>query len=181
MLIGSRVRLRAIERDDLPRFVAWLNDPEVRRTLVLFAPMSLAAEEAWYQGLAGDPSRHVFAIDAKGADEWSHVGTCGLERVDLRAGSATLGIFVGERSRWGQGIATEAIELLLRFGFEELRLNRVELEVFDLNTRGRRVYDRLGFVLEGTRRQAHFLEGRYVDAHTMSLLAEEWRAGKGRA
>ena len=50
MIFGKRVRLRAIEKDDLPRFVAWLNDPEVRRNLMLYQPLSMGQEELWYAG-----------------------------------------------------------------------------------------------------------------------------------
>lgn len=180
MLIGERVRLRAVERDDLPRYVTWLNDPEVRSHLLLFAPMSLADEERWFEGLGRDSSRHVLAVDQREGEGWSHVGTCGLESVDLRNGCCTLGIFLGPAAARGKGIGTAAMTLLLAFAFDELRLHRVELEVFDDNERARRVYERLGFVLEGRRREAHYKEGRYHDKLIMSLLAEEHRERRRR-
>lgn len=176
MLIGDRVRLRAVERDDLPRFVAWLNDPEVRSHLLMFAPLSMADEERWFEGLGSDPARRVFAIDRAHGDGWLHVGTCGLERVDLRNGSCTLGLFLGDPSERGRGVGSEAMQLLLGFAFDELRLHRVELEVFEDNERARRVYERLGFVEEGRRRQSLWKGGRWLSPVVMSLLVHEHRA-----
>lgn len=185
MLIGDRVRLRAVERDDLPRFVAWLNDPEVRSHLLMFAPLSMADEERWFEGLGGDPSRRVFAIDraidrADGGG-WLHVGTCGLERVDLKNGSCTLGLFLGDPAERGRGVGSEAMQLLLAFAFDELRLHRVELEVFEDNQRARRVYERLGFLEEGRRRESLWKGGRWLTPVVMSLLDHEHRARQASA
>src|SRR5690606_18099271 len=117
---------------------------------LMFAPVSMAAEERWYEGLVTDASRHVFVIDrAERGGTFRAVGVCGLEQVDLRAGRATLGIFIGEPADRGHGTGREATTLLLAFGFGELRLHRVELEVFDDNLAAIALYEGLGFVREG--------------------------------
>ena len=182
MLIGQRVRLRAIERADLPRFVAWLNDPEVRSHLYAFAPLSLADEERWFEGLGKDPRQRVFAIEAheEGAEgRWALLGGCGLHEIDLRNGRAGLGIYLGERAARGKGAGTEAMRLLLDFAFGELRLHRVELEVYEENARARAVYEKLGFVVEGRRRDAIFKGGEYKSPVVMSLLEDEHRQRRG--
>lgn len=178
MLIGESARLRAIEADDVPRYQRWLNDPRVRDNLLLFAPLSLEDERGWFQGLAQDQgrSRYVFAIDAKDESGWAHVGSCGLESLDWRNRSAALGLFIAPE-RHGQGHGTAAIGLLLGFGFDELDLQRIELDVFDYNPRAQRLYERLGFVFEGTRRSAYLHRGERRDVHRMAMLAAEWRAG----
>jgi RimJ/RimL family protein N-acetyltransferase len=58
-------------------------------------------------------------------------------------------------------------------------LNRVELEVYDFNPRARHVYEKVGFVLEGVRRQALLFEDAWIDAHDMSILASEWAEHHG--
>ena len=63
---------------------------------------------------------------------------------------------------------------MLRFAFEELNLHRVELEVYDFNPRAMRCYEKAGFRLEGTRRQAHFHQGAYHDVHLMGILRDEF-------
>jgi RimJ/RimL family protein N-acetyltransferase len=177
VIYGERVRLRAIERQDLPRFVAWFNDPEVRRGLNLYLPMSLKEEEGWYEGvLEKDPIERPLAIDVQEGEDWIHIGSCGIFEVDTRARSCEIGISIGSRAYWDRGLGSDALRALLSHAFETLNLNRVGLGVFESNKRAIHVYQRLGFKEEGRLRQAHFGEGRYEDVIIMSLLHEEWRA-----
>lgn len=175
MLIGERVRLRAIEHEDLPRCVAWLNDPEVIQYLTLYMPLSHEDEERWFEQYLQDPRRKVLAIET---EEGEHIGNIGLEEIDWKNRCAELGIFIGDKQHWGQGYGTDAIRTLLRFAFEELNLNRVYLRVFAFNERARRCYLRCGFVEEGRQRQAHFTAGRYHDVILMSILRSEWDASQ---
>ncbi len=176
MICGERVRLRAIERSDIPNFVRWFNDPEVRRYLLIYAPISAAQEEQWFDRMLEQQGKEqfVFAVDARAGDEWVHIGNVGLHRINWKDRNATLGIVLGEKAYWDQGYGTDATRTMIRFAFEELNLNRVELEVFDENARARRCYEKAGFRYEGTRRQAAFFEGAYHDSHVMSILRHEF-------
>jgi RimJ/RimL family protein N-acetyltransferase len=185
MLHGERVRLRPIERDDLPRFVAWFADPEVRAHLALFLPLSRAQEERWYESTLAQPQEEQpFAIDAR-LDEarWQHVGAAGLQNLQWRNRGTEIGLVVGDRSFWGKGLGTEATALLVRFAFDTLNLHRVALRVYEDNAPARRVYEKVGFVLEGRQRDGDFREGRYRDVLLYSILRPEWqdhREGGGR-
>jgi len=175
MIKGKRVRLRAVERDDLPRFVAWFNDPEVLRGLTMFTPMRLADEEEWYENLAQRPMvERAFALDALDAGEWVHIGSCNLNDVDWRVRKAEAGIAIGEKAYWDQGYGSEAMLLLMEHAFNTLNLNRLSLCVFDHNDRAKHVYERLGFQIEGRLRQDHFYQGAYVDTLVMGILADEY-------
>jgi len=171
MLPGDRVRLRAIEREDIPRFLRWLNDPEVIHFLTIYIPMSRDEEERWFEQQLQDRSKKILAIETETGE---HIGNVGLEDVDWKNRLATLGIVIGEKKFWGKGYGTAAIRALLRFAFEEMNLNRVHLTVFDYNERARRCYRRCGFIEEGVARQAHFSRGQYHDLVWMSILREEW-------
>jgi UDP-4-amino-4,6-dideoxy-N-acetyl-beta-L-altrosamine N-acetyltransferase len=175
MLKGERVTLRAIEREDIPRFLRWLNDPEVTRYLTIFMPLSREEEERWFEQQLGDRNRKVLAIETESGE---HIGNISLEDIDWKNRRATLGIVIGEKERWGQGYGTDAIRTLLRFAFEELNLNRVQLDVFDFNERARRCYRRCGFREEGILRQAHYTEGRYHDVVRMAILRSDWESGE---
>ena len=172
MIIGERVRLRAIEREDLPAFVRWFNDPEVRQYLLFYTPMSMTEEERWFEGLA-DRGDYVYAVEALVEDEWVHVGSTGLHHIDWKNGSAEFGIALGDRRYWGQGYGTEATRLMARFALHEMRLNRVELVVYDFNKRAIRCYEKVGFRHEGVKRQALFRDGRHHDVYLMGILREE--------
>jgi RimJ/RimL family protein N-acetyltransferase len=176
VIYGERVRLRAIERHDLPRFVAWFNDPEVRRGLNVFQPMSLVEEERWYEDmLEKDPLERQLAIDVQEGDDWIHIGSCGVAELDMRNRRCQIGISIGARSYWNQGLGTDALGVLLRHAFQTLNLNRVALYVFANNRRAIRMYERLGFQEEGRLRQAHYDQGEYEDVIVMGLLRDEWQ------
>ena len=191
MLLGDMVRLRALEREDIPTFVAWFNDPEVREHLLLYTPMSRAQEERWCERMLERENDFLFGIEAQDAEDadllpssperltgglWALVGNIGLHGVDWKNRGATLGIVLGQRDCWGRGIGVEAIRIMLRFAFHELGLHRVQLEVFVPNRRAQRAYHKVGFRREGIRRQAFFQDGRYVDCLMLAMLREEYEA-----
>ena len=179
MIYGKRVRLRAIERSDLPRYFEWLNDPEVTEGLWHYLPLSMDDEEGWFEKMRQeDAEQRPLAIEIREDQAWRLAGNVGL--LDLRWAnrSAELGIFIGDKSLWDKGYGTEAVELMLRHAFDTLNLHRVFLRVFASNERAQRSYQKAGFVPEGTLRQAVFRHGRYVDMHIMSVLRSEWRAAR---
>jgi RimJ/RimL family protein N-acetyltransferase len=178
MIYGKKVRLRAIERDDIPRFVKWFNDPEVRQHLLMYSPMSLVQEENWFEQHAQrHPAEQVLAIEVLAEDgEGVHIGNMGLHDVNWKDRNAELGIVIGEKAYWGQGYGTDAITALLAHGFEELNLHRVRLRVNADNPRGIRCYEKCGFCHEGTLRESVFAGGKYKDQHIMAVLRSEFRA-----
>lgn len=175
MIYGKRIRLRAIEREDLPLFATWLNDPEVRSNLFIYAPISMPEEEKWYeQMLARQQDEHPLAIEIKTETGWELVGNVGFLNINLHDRSAEMGIFIGEKKYWNQGYGREALRLMAQHGFGDLNLNRVYLYVNETNQRGIRCYEKVGFVHEGRLRQACFHEGKYIDTFVMSILSSEW-------
>jgi len=178
MIYGSRLRLRAPEREDIPRFVRWLNDPDVRSGLMLHLPLSMGEEEQWFDNMLKRPApEHPLVIEIKEEDKWIPVGNCGFHDIDWRVRSAEVGIFIGEKSYWDQGYGTEVMELLLQHGFKTLNLNRIMLRVYENNLRAIRSYKKAGFVHEGRYRQGHYNDGRYLDILIMSVLFQEWKGG----
>jgi diamine N-acetyltransferase len=179
MLNGKRIRLRAIEKEDLPIFVTWLNDPEVRRNLQLFQPLSLAQEEEWFKGILQQPlEEQPLMIEVKTAEGWQSVGNVGLLKISNTDRAAEIGIVIGEKIFWGQGYGTEAMRLMLKHGFKELNLNRIYLRVYETNLRGIRSYEKAGFKLEGRLRQDRFMDGKYIDVLLMSILRSEYKEEK---
>ena len=173
---GERVYLRAQERSDIPTFVRWFNDSETTSFLSMRAPMSEPMEEAWFNGMVAQQGKGAYHFTICRLDDDRPIGTTGLFDVDTVNGSAGIGITIGEKSLWGIGLGTDAMNALLDFGFGQLRLERMWLEVHDFNARARRSYEKCGFVVEGTQRRANFRRGRYNDVVLMSILRDEWQA-----
>jgi diamine N-acetyltransferase len=170
MIRGERVVLRAIEREHLPNYVQWLNDPRVLVYFGRFFPLSLAQEEKWYEGMLQDPSVCNLAIEFEG----QHIGGAGFKDIDGRNRSAEVGLFIGIPELWDQGFGRDALQALLRFGFQEMNLHRITLRVFADDQRGIHLYEKVGFQSEGRWRQAEFRHGRYHDLLWMSVLRDQW-------
>lgn len=176
MLRGERVFLRAAERSDIPLFVSWLNDAETASFLTARAPMSIAMEEGWFERMLAAQGKEGFLFVMCLIDSGKPIGTIGLFDIDHVNGSAGMGIAIGEKQLWGQGLGGDALNALVDLGFGELRLERIWLEVYDFNARARRSYEKCGFTFEGTERHAIFRRGRHGDVHVMSILRDEWAA-----
>lgn len=185
MIIGKRVRFRGVERADIPKFVAWLNDPEVIQGLLLHYPISQADEEGWFERMLSRPTdERVMGIEAReqaadgGVETWKLIGTCAFDYIDWRVHTAEFGIVIGEKSYWNRGYGSEAVSLLVQHGFNTLNLNRIFLHVFANNPRAIRAYEKAGFVLEVRERQAEFRDGEYIDLLLMSILRDEYLPDK---
>ena len=104
------------------------------------------------------------------------IGTAGFNNWERHRG------FYGEigfdlsSEYWGQGIMIEALAVLLRFGFEEMGLNRIEALVMLHAEQAMNVLEKIGFIPEGIRREYGFWKGRYWDELCYSLLRREWEA-----
>lgn len=171
MIRGEQVVLRATERADLPNFVVWLNDERVLEYFGRFLPMSLSQEESWYERMLADDSVCNLAIEYEG----KHIGGAGFSNIDGRTQSAEVGLFIGLPELWDRGLGYDILHTLLKFGFEQMNLNRIALRVFEENKRAVHLYEKVGFQHEGRWRQADFRHGRYHDILWMSVLRHEWQ------
>ena len=175
MIIGER----AMEKGDLPAFVRWFNDPEVRRNLRIIQPLSMGQEEKWYTDMLTRPvEEHPLCIEVKQDEDWFLIGNLGFMHINQHDCSAEIGISIGEKQFWNQGYGTDAMRLIVGYRFENLNLNCIYLHVFETNPRGKRSYEKVGFSVDGRLRQARFLEGKYVDVFIMSILKSEWNVEK---
>jgi len=181
LIHGEQVFLRPAEREDLDAFVRWFSDEETTRYLSLRAPFSKASEEQWFTAMLERQGKDAYHfVICLLADE-RPIGTAGFNHINFEDGNASFGISIGEKAEWNRGYGTDALRAICDFGFGELRLERIELDVYEDNKRAQRSYVKAGFVTEGTLRHAHFSGGRYHDVLRMSLLCSEWEAQPHRA
>ncbi|HUF38048.1 MAG TPA: GNAT family protein [Anaerolineales bacterium] len=182
MIIGPRIRLRRPEREDLPLFVTWLNDQEVRAGLSMYLPIGLAEEEHWFEEMIRRPQEERgLAVEIPHGEGWRPIGSTSLFSFDWRIRSAEFGILIGDKTVWDQGYGTEVTQLMLDHAFGTLNLNRLQLRVNATNLRASRAYEKAGYTLEGTLREAVFDDGVYSDLHLMSVLRSEWEAAREAA
>jgi RimJ/RimL family protein N-acetyltransferase len=173
---GALVRLAPVRREDIPLYTRWFQDYEVGRLLIpdVYMPLTVENEEDWYSRVSTATDSYTLGI--RTIDEDRLLGNASLFSISQKNRAATFGIVIGEKDFWGRGYGLEATRLMVRFGFDELNLNRIQLDVYDYNPRAIRAYEKAGFCKEGVRRQAVFREGAYHDVHLMAILREEWLA-----
>jgi RimJ/RimL family protein N-acetyltransferase len=176
-IAGQRVVLRAWERDDIR--TRWESeqtaDPtEARLRHWHEPPRSLQQRETEFDAdqAEPDPATLSLVIEAEGRA----IGDVNLLHIDTRNRNAEVGLSIWRPEDWGRGFGSDALAALLRWGFRQLNLHRVELAVDPANDRAMHVYEKLGFLLEGTRRESHFDDGAYHDELVMGLLAREFEA-----
>ncbi len=173
---GERIYLRPLEVEDQEACQGWLNDPEIHQYLMRSRPLNRAEEREWLEGLHKREGDHVFGIALQEGDRL--IGNCGLHRAALPHRGAELGIVIGEPAHLGKGHGTEAVRLLLGYGFETLGLHRIELRVYENNARGVRCYEKCGFRREGVRREARWWAGRWWSILDYAILEQEWKSDK---
>ena len=174
MIEGTIVNLRAYEVSDAAAWVRWYNDADVIEHLSWRYPLSLAAEEAYLRQLTSAPADYnstLFAIETK---DGRHIGGINFNAIYVESRKARLGITIGEKELWSQGYGADAIRTLLRFAFDEMNLNRVDLTVDAAHAGAIACYRKCGFVEEARMRQYHYARGAYHDWLVMGILREEF-------
>lgn len=175
MLKGERVKLAPLKREYIEKFLEWLNDPEITQYLDMYRPLTRDMEEEWFDNLKAKEDTIIFSIlltEDNGKELL--IGNCGIQDINWKNRVGHCGVFIGDKESHGKGYGTEALRLLVGYGFNTLNLNRIELIVYDFNIRAMKSYKKVGFIEEGRKRQATFKNGKYHDVIIMSLLQEEW-------
>jgi RimJ/RimL family protein N-acetyltransferase len=174
VLTGDKVILRPFSLDDLPTLAAILEDPEVLRyTGSQHLSFDLEQIRSAHLARAHRADRLDLAVIDKASGEL--VGEVVLNNWDPHNRSCNFRTLLGARGR-DRGLGTEAIRLIVGYGFEHVHLHRISLDVFTFNPRARRVYEKVGFVVEGIEREALLLDNEWIDSVYMSLLDREWAA-----
>ncbi len=180
MIEGDHVRLRRLERPDLPVLHRWMNDREVM-AWARFSPdhmVSLSAlEKEFEKELTGeDRERTTFVIEERSSGR--PIGWCTSRTWDRKHVSANLGIGLGEKETWGKGYGTEAVTLLLGIVFDQQGWHRAELYTLATNTRAVRSAEKCGFHECGREHESTYYDGGYRDVIEMEQLKSEWDSRK---
>jgi RimJ/RimL family protein N-acetyltransferase len=176
MLRGELVYLTAAEPENIVEHAQMISGAEVGHYLGVKSPLSRDAAERFARETLGQVGTSLFTFNIVRIEDDRRVGGVTLRDIDRENGSAELAIFVGEPSLLGQGLGTDALRCALDFGFGEVRLERIQLHVFDYNTRARRSYEKAGFSTDAVLRRARFHRGAHHDVLVMSILRDEWLA-----
>ena len=172
-LEGKRVYLSPMTFDDVENYTKWMNDRRVTDNIHSTSKMITTANEKEWVEEVMKRGGHTFAIVSKENDNL--IGNCGLMRTDYKDGVSTIGIFIGEEEYRGKGLGGEIIDLLLDYGFNQLRLHNINLEVFDFNEQAIKCYEKVGFKEYGRRHECYYLDGKWHDEILMEVLEDDYK------
>ena len=166
---------RELSRGDLKVVNSWRASREMIDCLgAPYRFIDIEIDEAWYDAYLRnrDHTIRCVAVDSGAPDVALALAT--LSCIDWVHGTCEFHIMVGPDSQ-GKGVGAYALREMLRHAFSDLGLHRVELGVLSTNERARSLYEKAGFVCEGSKRSAVLKNGEYVDLVIMGLLRKEWR------
>ncbi len=175
VLKGWRIILREYRSGDFAAIRSWMNDESTTRYLsTRFWPPQTETDVQEYLSrmLQSSPNAYNFVI-ADAADE-SYIGQLDMFRVDWRLRQGEIGLLIASPEKRGMGYGQEALEVFKRFAFQNLGLERLEMEVYMDNAAGLACYRKAGFTLEGVKRHAYWADGHFGDVGVMSILRDEY-------
>ncbi|MDD3789084.1 MAG: GNAT family protein [Petrimonas sp.] len=169
-LIGKKCFLSPICLQDAAIYAHWLNDLEIVQNLtVANSVINIETEAAFLSTLSKE---HNYGIVDLATDQL--IGTCGFSFLNHYDRTAELGIFIGNKDYLHKGYGTEAVRLLLDYGYRYLNLHNVMLRVMDFNTHALEAYKKIGFKMIGTRRQCEPRNQKMIDIIYMDILPEDF-------
>ncbi|MBR0257904.1 MAG: GNAT family N-acetyltransferase [Synergistaceae bacterium] len=172
-LYGKKVILRAVEEEDTEMLRELTNSPDFERMIVGWAfPISKKDQREWFMNCHNSESRLRFTIET---EQDGAVGMIGLKNIDWKNGSAEgLGIRIAKREIRSRGLGTDAQLTLMRYAFEELRLNRINASVLSYNAPSLKMCEKVGFKVEGVKRRAIYKGGKFHDLVILGCLKSDY-------
>jgi [ribosomal protein S5]-alanine N-acetyltransferase len=173
LILSGRLRIRSLTQDDVTEgYALWLNDPEVNRYLESrFTVQTVESCRQYVRDAEADPSAHLFGLFDRHSGK--HIGNIKIVVVSTVHRSGEIGLFIGEKSYWGLGFATEAIGALTKWCFESLSLEKIEAGCYDENLASVRAFLKSGYTVEGYRRNSYLCGARRVGAFRLGISRGE--------
>lgn len=174
MYTGKKTKLREYRIDDVETVLKYINDPEIKHLMHNDVPylLTLQDEMKWFEGRSAKKDTYSFAIET--LEDGKYIGGCGINTLDWKNSVACVGIFIGDKDYWGKGYGSDAMTTLIKFIFNQMNINKINLYVYDFNKRAIKSYEKCGFQIEGVLRQEVFKNGQYHDDIVMGILRDEY-------
>jgi RimJ/RimL family protein N-acetyltransferase len=170
LLEGKNVNLRIMEKEDLPLFVEWLNDPEVFGEYNPLRQVSKTEMEKDFD--KGTVEITDFIVEKKDGSKIGFI--CHFALVHPAGKILEIGYSLVPSER-GKGYGTEAVKMMVDYLFLSREVMRIQACTDTRNLASQKVLEKAGFKKEGTMRQYLFMRGQHRDACLFSIVREEWK------
>ena len=160
--------LKPLSLDYLDEIMAWINNPEVTSRFAWFRPnVTRDEEKKFIQSQMASKKDRAFAIET---EEGKYLGDISLHEIDWNAKKARMSILIADKEQRGKGYGESAIKKLLSVAFNEMKLHKVWLVVFEENENARGLYRKCGFQEEGILKDEYFVKGKYHNMVRMAII-----------
>lgn len=172
-ILGKKVMLRAIEREDLEQLHKWSNDPEIWHLLGGWHfPSNKNDQEKWFLKLSTNSLNQRFAISVK---DVGFIGTVSLVDIDWKNKHAFHGMLLGKLEMRGSGFGTDSIMATMRYAFEEMGLERLDGTIIEYNEISLKVYcNKCGWKVEGRQKNWYFRKNRFWDRILLGITRKDY-------
>ena len=180
MIVGNNVTLRGLQPGDVDELLLYWNNKQFMNYSGRITTLSQEEGKEWIRKTWEERKQgkvYTFGIITK-RNEAKYIGNIRLKILNNISRRADISIGIFNPKYRNKGLGSEALKLVINFGFDTLNLLSMELRVFTNNTRAIATYEKLGFRKIGVRRKADFIEGKFLDDLMMDLLVEEWKNTK---
>jgi RimJ/RimL family protein N-acetyltransferase len=166
---GSKVKLAALEKEDVPFVTKWINNEEINYYNGSRFPSSLDEQYTWYEKIKNDKTKKKLVIYTK---ENKRAGMVTLFNIDHRSQKAEIGVYISSEYQ-GKGYAKESLKLLVNFAFQELNMHKIFASILSFNTMSLKLFESVGFKREYTKREEAFTNGNFSDIEILSLFKRD--------
>ena len=170
-MISSKIKLRKVKKTDIKYFRDWRNSAEIWKNNTQFTFLNMKDQNIWFKSLFDKNSKkQMFTIiDSKKKP----VGICGLINLNEIEKSAKIAIIIGNLNLQSKGIGSQVLTLLLKYGFGELKLHRIEAEVIEYNEISQSFFKKFNFKEEVELRNFLFRKGKWWNLITFAKLSSD--------
>tara|TARA_A100001037_G_C14784647_1_gene471886 strand:- start:131 stop:649 length:519 start_codon:yes stop_codon:yes gene_type:complete len=169
MLKGKIISLRKVKFEDLKFLRDWRNTPVIWENNTQFILLNLKQQNLWFKKINSNISKEKMftVIDEK----QNPIGICGLVQIDEDNKNAKVAIIIGNTKNHSKGIGTESLNLLLSYGFNKLKIHRIDAEVIEYNKKSLNFFKKLGFKQEAVMRDYIFRNGKWWNLFIFSKIS----------
>lgn len=175
MIKGNVTGLRAVQESDLNLLLGWRNNPEYRRFFREYRELSMEQQHQWFSSVVlKDDKTRMFSIVE--LDTGELIGACGLCYIDWINRSSDFSLYIGKDDLYIDDVYSfDAGETMINYAFGELNLHRIWAEIYSIDKKKAKLFDRLGFIHEATHKETHWTDGEWVDSLYYRLINESNR------
>lgn len=167
---NNNINIRALYQEDESLILKWKENENLRNMIGTNFPINELEHQKWFENKMLDKNGRIFIIEE---NFQVPIGLIGFNKIDWINRNAELFIFIGDKQYRGRGIGEKATKKLIEFASDNLNLVMIYLKVFSFNSSAIKLYEKLGFCIDGKLRKSKYFHGEYYDTVFMSKILKE--------